>query len=199
MNDDSDLANPVAADGTDIARPPDQLLVCVGSRVECEHVVRAAKELATTLKSDWIAIHVETPAPLRSNTDRRSVARNMRLAETLGAETVRLVGLDAAEEVVRYARERGVDKIVVGRPPKRRFLANLRRNFLLRLVSRSRGLAVHVVSGEPGLAAQSGHAAARAWDRRAFSYSLVAVLLSTVLSAVIFGRDNLSGVIITYV
>jgi two-component system sensor histidine kinase KdpD len=201
MKDDSGLSNldAGAADQADMSRPPDQLLVCVGSRVDCEHVIRAAKELATTLKSDWIAIHVETPAPLRSNTDRRSVAHNMALAERLGAETVRLVGLDAAEEVLRYARERGVDKVVVGRPPGRRFLANLRRNFLLRLVSRSRGLAVHVVSGEPGLTSVTSHAAARAWDWRAFSYSLVAVLLSTVLSAVIFGRDNLSDVIIIYV
>ena len=53
---------------------------------------------------------------------------NLRLAEQLGAETVRLSGESAAQEVILYARSRNVTKIVVGKPTHPRWRDLVRRS-----------------------------------------------------------------------
>ncbi len=39
----------------------ERLLVCVGPGQHAEHLVRAARRLATSLAAEWIALYVETP------------------------------------------------------------------------------------------------------------------------------------------
>jgi K+-sensing histidine kinase KdpD len=47
--------------------------------------------MAAGLRTDWIAVHVEAPSMVKpSEDDLRSLAEHMRLAESLGAETVTL-------------------------------------------------------------------------------------------------------------
>jgi two-component system sensor histidine kinase KdpD len=73
--------------------------------------------MAASLRAEWYAVHVETPAALRlSPADRARLSENLRLAEQLGAETVTLSGERAAEEILRFAREKNVTKIVAGKP-----------------------------------------------------------------------------------
>ena len=49
----------------------ERLLVCVGPGPEAPMLVRAAARLATSLKADWIAVYVETPALQRLPDARR--------------------------------------------------------------------------------------------------------------------------------
>ena len=48
--------------------------------------------------------------------DRDRVIQTLRLAEQLGAETVTLSGTTMSEEILAYARDRNVSKIVIGKP-----------------------------------------------------------------------------------
>ena len=83
----------------------ERLLVCVGNNELAETVVRAAARMAAALKSDWIAIHVVQSE--RENTDRAAVRRMekaMRLADRLGATTVRLHAKNLTSEVLAYAQ-----------------------------------------------------------------------------------------------
>jgi two-component system sensor histidine kinase KdpD len=48
--------------------------------------------------------------------ERNRIAQNLRLAEELGGETIILIGRSIAEEIVNFARQRGVSKIVSGKP-----------------------------------------------------------------------------------
>ncbi len=45
----------------------------------------------------------------------------MRLAESLGAETVTLSGQRMSEEILTYARSRNVSKIIIGKPTHARW------------------------------------------------------------------------------
>ena len=81
-----------------------------------ETVVRAAARMAAALKSDWIAIHLVKSD--RETTDRGAVRRTekaMRLADRLGATTVRINAKALATEVLAYARRNNITQIVVGR------------------------------------------------------------------------------------
>ncbi len=94
----------------------EKILVCVGASPGSSEVVRAARRLADRLHAPWLAVHVEATdqAPL-SDEGRARVGANMRLAESLGAETAWLAGQRSAETIVAHARAQHVTRVLVGK------------------------------------------------------------------------------------
>jgi two-component system, OmpR family, sensor histidine kinase KdpD len=129
----------------------ERLLVCVSPGSSSARLVNAARRLAAGLHAKWFAIHVEQPAmAMLPEAARRGAADSLRLAADLGAETVTVSGRNVAEEIARFARQRNVTKIIVGKP--RRSFGNglLSRNPVDQLLRISGEIDVYVVSGEPG-------------------------------------------------
>ena len=94
----------------------ERLLVAVGPGPHAEQIVRAGRRLAGSLRADWIAIYVETPALQRlPETERARVLRALRLAQELGAETATVPGENVADALIAFAAERNAGKIVLGR------------------------------------------------------------------------------------
>ncbi len=107
---------------TPIWQAHDRILVAVGSANEAEQLVRATARLAASLKADWLAVYVETPALQKlSNPARDRVLKTMRLAQDLGAETATLSGTVISDVLLGYARSRNVSKLVVGKPSRSLF------------------------------------------------------------------------------
>lgn len=104
----------------DVWQVGDRILVCIGPNTIAERLVRAAKRLATSLHAHWIVAYVETPELQRLAAERRDeVLRVLRFAEQLGAETVTLSGPDMSKEILGFAKNRNVTKIVLGKPSRR--------------------------------------------------------------------------------
>ncbi|AKM32444.1 two-component system sensor histidine kinase KdbD [Pandoraea faecigallinarum] len=100
----------------------ERLLVAIGPGPEGVALVRAAARLAASLRADWLAVHVETPAMLRQATARRErVYAALKLAHELGAETLTLDGAQAATTLLAYAQLRNVSRLVVGASGARRW------------------------------------------------------------------------------
>lgn len=100
----------------------ERLLVAIGPGPEGVALVRAAARLAASLRADWLAVHVETPATLRQSAVRReSTYATLKLAQELGAETLTLDGAQAATTLLAYAQMRNVSKLVVGASGARRW------------------------------------------------------------------------------
>jgi two-component system sensor histidine kinase KdpD len=81
-------------------------------------LLRQGARLAGGLNSRWFVVYVRTPgeSPARIATDAlRALTENLRLAQELGAEPVRLEGTDPAEALARFARERGITHAIFGR------------------------------------------------------------------------------------
>ena len=79
----------------------ERILVGVGPRSDGESLVRAGKRLAAALHAEWIVVYVETPDLIRlPEAERNRRIAWLRLAETLGAETVTLGGPSAGAELV---------------------------------------------------------------------------------------------------
>ncbi|PPD15684.1 MAG: two-component sensor histidine kinase [Methylobacterium sp.] len=96
----------------------ERLLVCVNEAPVGKALVRAGKRMADRAKIPWIVATVLTPRHEAMDADTRDITQDaLRLAETLGAETVTLrAESDAAREILRFARERNVTRLVIGRP-----------------------------------------------------------------------------------
>lgn len=100
----------------------ERLLVAIGPGPEGVALVRAAARLAASLRADWLAVHIETPALQRQSPARReSTYATLKLAQELGAETLTLDGADAATTLLAYAQMRNVSKLVVGASGARRW------------------------------------------------------------------------------
>ena len=131
----------------------DRLLVCVGTDAESERLVRVAARLAQSLKSDWIAVYVETPKLQRlSGKQRNTIFKTLKLAETLGAETTNLSGTKVAEVVLNYARSRNVSKLVVGKSTRTTFERLILPGVVDDLTNQVTDIDIHVVSRERTLA-----------------------------------------------
>jgi len=131
----------------------DRLLVCVGIDAESERLVRVAARLAQSLKSDWIAVYVETPHLQRlSSKQRNLILKTLKLAETLGAETATLSGTKVAEVVLNYARSRNVSKLVVGKSTRTTLERLMLPGVVDDLTNQATDIDLHVVSRERTLA-----------------------------------------------
>lgn len=136
----------------------DRLLVCVGTGVEAERLVRVAARLAQSLKSDWLAVYVETPKLQRlSNSARDSILKTLKLAETLGAETATLTGTNVASVVLNYARSRNVSKLVVGKSTRSAFARLILPGVIDDLTNQATDIDIHVVSREKTLGEKDAH------------------------------------------
>jgi two-component system sensor histidine kinase KdpD len=107
--------------------------------------------MAARLHAKWSAVYVEQPKmAMLPEAERSRAADNLRLAGQLGAETVTLVGRNVAEEIVDFARQRNITRIIVGRPARPSWRGIFSRSPVDRVVRISRDIDVYVTTGEPG-------------------------------------------------
>lgn len=125
----------------------ERLLVCIGPHPLGTRLVRAARRMATGLRAEWIVVHVETGTPLPEDAAGQ-LQNTLRLAESLGAETVQLSGHNIAEVILSFARERNVSKIVVGKPAKARWRERLFGSVVDDIVRGSGSIDVYVITGD---------------------------------------------------
>jgi two-component system sensor histidine kinase KdpD len=127
----------------------ERILVCVGPAPASARLLRAGRRMAAGLRAPWVVAWVERPGttPL-STADRERLEDHLRLAETLGASVVRLVGARPSETILEWAREHNVTRIVLGKPTHSRWRDLLRGSLLDELVRGSGEIDVHAIAGD---------------------------------------------------
>lgn len=104
----------------DVWQVSERILVCIGPSAIAERLVRSGKRFAVSLRADWIVLYVETPELQRLPAERRdAVLRVLRIAEQLGAETATLSSPQMSAAILKFASERNVTKIMMGKPSRR--------------------------------------------------------------------------------
>jgi two-component system sensor histidine kinase KdpD len=178
----------------------ERILVCVSPSPFATRVVRAARRMAAGLRAEWIVAYVETPAAARlPEAARDRAAQTLRLAEQLGARTVTLTGSSVADEVVAYAREKNVTKIVVGKPVGYGWREALFGSVVNDLVRKSGDIDVYVITGEREAAPAVGRPGReQATDWTPYAEALGIVALSTVLAWLVFPYFEPSNQVMLY-
>lgn len=144
-------------------RTVDRVMACLSSDPHLSRVLlRKASRLAGRLNSDWYCAYVQTPAERADRIDstvQRHLVENIQLAQSLGAEVVKLEGAEVASTLARFASERGVTLAIVGQTRRSRWYRLRRGSVVERLIAGTSGLDVLVVSlddEEPRRPATSG-------------------------------------------
>ncbi len=92
---------------------------------------------------------MEAPSRVQpSESDLKQVGDHMRLAESLGAESVILSGPRLSEEVLTYARSKNVTRIIVGKPTHSRWKDKIFGSPLDEIVRGSGDIDVYVITGD---------------------------------------------------
>jgi two-component system sensor histidine kinase KdpD len=178
----------------------ERLLVCIGPSPTSAKLIRATKRMAAGLRAEWFAVYVEDPKMLRlPEAERNRAVFNLRLAEQLGAETITLRGRRIAEEIVNFARQKNITKIVAGKPIRPRWKDILFGSPVDELVRLSGEIDVYVITGEPGEQRESTSVAQPKtipWPD--YELGLLYFILANGLSLLMYPHFDLSNLIMVY-
>ncbi|HWO13412.1 MAG TPA: sensor histidine kinase KdpD, partial [Polyangiaceae bacterium] len=178
----------------------DQLLVAVSPSPYSAQLVRATRRMAGALHAHWFAVYVEGVArrPL-TKADASRLAKNLHLAEQLGAEVITLAGQQAAVEILRFSKQRNITKIIVGKPVVSRFWQRFRPSLVDELVRTSGDIDVYVTAGDAAPEEVEAERAPRApVPARRYVLAAAAVVVATTVAHGLFGRDQLADVVMLY-
>ena len=167
----------------------DRLLVCIGPNPASTRLIRSGKRMATGLNADWVVVFVEAPGLRISPSDREQLATNLQLAQELGAQTVSVGGINVADEILAYARDHNVTKILVGKPTHARWRDRLFGSLHDQLVRGSGDIDVYVITGEAGeMRPLARRPPARAVPVAEYWQSALILAVCTGLGAAVFPR-----------
>jgi two-component system sensor histidine kinase KdpD len=128
----------------------ERVLVCIAPNHLATRVVRAAARIGAASHAEMLAIYVESDRQKTRSEEARELARRaLRLAETLGMETVSLSGHDIVAEILDFARRKNANLVVVGKPIKPRWREIVFGSVVDDLVRRSGEIDVHVLTAPP--------------------------------------------------
>jgi two-component system sensor histidine kinase KdpD len=121
-------------------RTVDRAMACLSSDPPLSRVLlRKASRIDVQLP--------EERADRIDSTIQRHLVDNIQLAQSLGAEVVKLEGNDVAQTLIRFAAERGVTLAIVGETRRSRWYRLRRGSIVDRLLAGRTGLDVLVISG----------------------------------------------------
>ena len=174
----------------------ERLLVAIGDPVQGLRLVRSARRMAAALNTEWIVVHVELPSRLREDPRVRDhIVDVLGLAEELGAETAMLSGLAVADELLAFARERGVTRVMLGKSRAPWWRERLLGSPLTRMLRESGDLDVYVVRGEEGERAPAPAPGPLPTTRREYLGAAAIVAVCTLVGWAmqqVFDRSNIS-------
>jgi two-component system sensor histidine kinase KdpD len=178
----------------------EQLLVAVSPSPHSARLIRAARRMAASLHARWYAVYVERasarqlPQPMAAQ-----LSQNLRLAEQLGAEVVTLSGNDATAEILRFAHERNISKLIVGKPVVSGWRSRLRASLVDEIVRQSGDIDVYVTAGDADDERREPEKIERAPLQVSNLVAAVSVsAFSTGITLLLFGRDQLPDVVMIY-
>lgn len=181
----------------------DRFLVALAPDDRAEQLVRIGKRFADAMDAEWMVVSVETPAMLKLGEKARNRRVDvLRLAESLGAETVTLDGPSAAVALSDYARLRNVTRIVVGEPKRGGWRRLFRQSTAIQLIKARRGFDVSsIASREPSATASASREGVA--DERGISWSRYAAglpisIACTLLAAFMFPYFSLTDLVMVY-
>lgn len=126
----------------------DKILVCISQEAFSLKLIRAAKRLASALKSPWVAVYVEksSASSSKSEGDNRVIELLERMVTRLNGKMVTLEGDSVIDEILSYARKNGITKIIAGKSRSISLKNFFKGFFISTLIRRSGAIDILVIT-----------------------------------------------------
>ena len=171
----------------------DRILVGVNEMPGSTSLVRYARRLADHFSAPWIAVHLETSRDARlSQAEMDRIGETLRLAESLGAETLSIPASGSiAEELLRIAREHNVTQIILGQSRRSRWYEIRYGSVVRELTGRSGNITVQLVAQEA--APPEGALTLSRWEWSVAAVHIRAGLLVGSMMAIAFALERFAN------
>ncbi|MGD0658113.1 MAG: DUF4118 domain-containing protein [Syntrophorhabdales bacterium] len=123
------------------------VMVCIGANPYALQLLRRAYSIANDANAEWYAVYVSSPSIKElSEKEKLYLTEALNLAEELGAKVITLTGTDVAGEILRFAREHNITRIVLGKPLRSRLGSLFKASPVFRILHASAQFELHVVT-----------------------------------------------------
>jgi len=178
----------------------EKLLACVGTGASSGQLISSVKRMANDINAKWYAVYVEEPNALNiTEKERNRAIDHLRLAEQEGAETALLSGRNIAEELIKFANQHNVTKVVTGKPSRSFWKSIIGRSPLDQLVRISGSIDVYAITGT--LEEQNAPAYVIRPDKvplSDYAGGSLYLILANILCFVMYPAFHLSNIIMVY-
>jgi len=125
----------------------ERVMVCLDAQAQAQNLIRRGWRMANRYGAELLAVFVETPNWAHSSPEeKRALEENLRFAEDLGAEPIRVQGSDVAKALMQVAHEKNVGSIIIGHSRHGRLHEILRGSIVQNLLRLAGDVDVHVVA-----------------------------------------------------
>lgn len=136
-------------EGLEQAVIPETVMVCMASRGSAKKLLRtAARIVGRHAYRDWFAVYVETPAETPGRITPQAYAtlqENIRFAESLGAQVVKLKDASVSNALLKFACENEITHVIFGQSARSRWEIIWKGSIINRFLAEVKDVAVHVI------------------------------------------------------
>lgn len=125
----------------------ERIAVCVSGNPGGQYLVARAARMARRMDAELYVVHVDREFGPKEP-DQRTVEANLRFAENLGAQVVRMKGKSIADTVAEFVRTKHITQVVFGRASIRDWRKYLYLSAVHRFLRESPAVDVHIVTQE---------------------------------------------------
>ena len=145
---DTELLNYMKAKAIEGPWPAgERVMVCIGSTPYAPELLRRAYKIAKDAHAELYAVYVSTPSVKDlSDSEKIYLTGALNLAEELGAKAITLSGNDIADEILRFAAEQNITRVVIGKPLRSPVAGLWRGSPVSRLLHAKAGFEIHLVT-----------------------------------------------------
>jgi two-component system sensor histidine kinase KdpD len=126
----------------------ERLAVCISSNPAGQYLVARGARMARRMDAELYVIHVDREFGLKES-NQNGLTANLRFAESLGANVVRLKGRSVADTVAEFVRSKHITQVIFGRAPVRDWRKYFYLSAVHRFLRESPAVDVHIVTQEP--------------------------------------------------
>ena len=125
----------------------ERMAVCISSNPSGQYLIARGARMARRMDAELYVVHVDREFGLKES-NQNALNANLRFAESLGAQVVRLKGRSVADSVAEFVRSKHITQVIFGRAPIRDWRKYLYLSAVHRFLRESPAVDVHIVTQE---------------------------------------------------
>lgn len=125
----------------------ERMAVCISSNSAGQYLIARGARMARRMDAELYVVHVDRDFGPKDNNP-QALAANLRFAESLGAQVIRLKGKSVADSVAEFVRSKHITQVIFGRAAVHDWRKYLYLSAVHRFLRESPAVDVHIVTQE---------------------------------------------------
>ncbi len=126
----------------------ERIAVCISSNPAAQYLIARGARMAQGIDGELYVLYIDMGQD-DNERDQKTLAANVRFAENVGAQVIKVKGTDVAETVAQFVHEKRITQVVFGRSATRGWRKYLYFSAIHRFLRDAPAVDVHIVTQEP--------------------------------------------------